>query len=263
MYVLVNKLHKAQWWRFLIPKLNHSSSSAYKVLAKVPLRPHSHALIKVPVHRMGIFTSYFDFGKDREIHIVFVFDKSSNATVSQRLLFAKLVAGECKDTEIFLKEFGLQLNQLFVMLICVATLTGNINNKQDLVDWVQNTEVQCMVNQNSYMTCLLQVVENDPSNSNTVSQTFCQISWVNSDSLAYIFLDYSQPSILSYFYSIFEHVDSIVRELDPSAKWKTWLGRVFGTEINKGAVHIFGKKLIPYFFQNGKFPLVKRRQECH
>jgi len=129
---------------------------------------------------MGIFTNYFDFGKDREIHIVFVFDKSSNATVSQRLLFAKLVAGEGKDTEIFLKEFGLQLNQLFVMLICVATLTGNINNKQDLVDWVQNTEVWLI------RIAILQVVENDPSNSNTVSQNFFQISRVNSDSLTHI-----------------------------------------------------------------------------
>lgn len=81
---------------------------------------------------MGIFASYFDFGKDREVHIVFVFDKSCNAAVSQGLLFSKLVARERQDAEVLIIELRLQFNQLFIMLICVATFTGDIYNKQDL-----------------------------------------------------------------------------------------------------------------------------------
>ena len=38
-------------------------------------------------------------------------------------------------------------------------------------------------------------------------------------------LDYSQPSIFSYFYSIVERAEGIVKELDAGAKRKTWLGR--------------------------------------
>ena len=35
----------------------------------------------------------------------------------------------------------------------------------------------------------------------------------------------SQPSVFSYFCSIFERADRVARELDASAKRKTWLGR--------------------------------------
>ena len=54
-------------------------------------------------------------------------------------------------------------------------------------------------------------------------------------------LDYSQPSIFSYFYSIIERTDRIVRELDASAKGRLDWVRV-GIKKNRGAVDIFGKK---------------------
>ena len=73
-------------------------------------------------------------------------------------------------------------------------------------------------------------------------------------------IDCSQPSILSYFYSIVERTDGVAKELDASTKQKTWLGRDW-EKIE--AVHIFGKKGIPRFSRNGKFPLVERRQKCN
>ena len=73
-------------------------------------------------------------------------------------------------------------------------------------------------------------------------------------------IDCSQPSILSYFYSIVERTDGVAKELDASTKQKTWLGRDW-EKIE--AVHIFGKKGIPRFSRNGKFPLVERRHKCH
>ena len=42
-------------------------------------------------------------------------------------------------------------------------------------------------------------------------------------------LNYAQPSIISYFYSIVERADRIERELDASAiPWETWTGRGWG-----------------------------------
>ena len=100
--MLLNKLDKTQRRILLIPKLNDSASSTYKILAKVPLWFHFDALIQVPVHGMGTLANDFDFRKDREVHIVVVFDKSCNAAVSQRLLFAELVARECQYAEVLI-----------------------------------------------------------------------------------------------------------------------------------------------------------------
>ena len=45
-----------------------------------------------------------------------------------------------------------------------------------------------------------------------------------------------------------EHVERITRELDAGTKQKPSLGRgTVGTEINRGAADIFGKKQISYF----------------
>ena len=40
-------------------------------------------------------------------------------------------------------------------------------------------------------------------------------------------------------------------------------GQGMGTEQNREAVDIFGKKWIPCFSRNGKFPLFERQQKCH
>lgn len=47
-------------------------------------------------------------------------------------------------------------------------------------------------------------------------------------------LDCSQPSIFSYFYSMVEHADRIARQLDASAKLKTWLGSGWGPRKIEG-----------------------------
>ena len=70
-------------------------------------------------------------------------------------------------------------------------------------------------------------------------------------------LDCLQPSIFSYFHSSIERVEGIARELDARAKRKTdWVGVM--AKKNRGAVDIFGKKLIHRFSRNGKFLLAER-----
>ena len=136
--MILNKFIKAHWRCSLVPKLNYPSSSANKILAKVPLRHYSRTAIKIPVQRMGLFTSYFNLCQDRKIHIVLVFNKSCNATVSQRLLISKLVTRKCHNTEVLIIKFWLEFHKLHVMLVCVATLTCNIHNQQDLTVWNNN-----------------------------------------------------------------------------------------------------------------------------
>ena len=50
-------------------------------------------------------------------------------------------------------------------------------------------------------------------------ESVCLAQW--SKSLLLFFLDYSQPSTLSYFSSIVERTEGILREMDASTKWKT------------------------------------------
>lgn len=137
--MILNKFIKAHWRCSLVPKLNYPSSSANKILAKVPLRCYSRTAIKVPVQRMGLFTRYFNLCQNRKIHIVLVLHKSCNATVSQRLLISKLVTRKCHNTEVLIIKFWLEFHKLLVMLVCVATLTCNIHNQQDLTVWNNNS----------------------------------------------------------------------------------------------------------------------------
>lgn len=136
--MILNKFIKAHWRCSLVPKLNYPSSSANKILAKVPRRRYSCTAIKIPVQRMGLFTSYFNLCQDRKIHIVLVFNESCNATVSQRLLISKLVTRKCHNTKVLIIKFWLEFHKLLVMLVCVATLTCNIHNQQDLTVWNNN-----------------------------------------------------------------------------------------------------------------------------
>ena len=140
--MILNKFIKAHWRCSLVPKLNYPSSSANKILAKVPWRHYSCTAIKISVQRMGLFTSYFNLCQDRKIHIVLVFNKSCNATVSQRLLISKLVTRKCHNTKVLIIKFWLEFHKLLVMLVCVATLTCNIHNQQDLTVWNNNVNFQ-------------------------------------------------------------------------------------------------------------------------
>ena len=130
--MFIYKVTDAAWRDFLVPILNDSPWSAHKILSKVPLWFLLAILIKVFVERMCLITLYFDFWEHRKVHIICIFDKPCNTTVSQGFLIAKLITRKCQHTEILIREFRLQLNQLSVVLIGIATFTGNVDNQQDL-----------------------------------------------------------------------------------------------------------------------------------
>ena len=66
----------------------------------------------------------------------------------------------------------------------------------------------------------------------------------------------------SYSNSTVECTDRNARELDATAKWKTWLGREWGLWKIKG-LYTFFEKVNSLFLLKQKFPLVERQWKCH
>ena len=73
-----------------------------------------------------------NFGKDGEVDVVSFSSKVKDVPVACWLLPSKVVARESKDSESFSLKHSLDLDELSVVDIRVATLASNIHNQADL-----------------------------------------------------------------------------------------------------------------------------------
>lgn len=88
--------------------------------------------LQVAVEGVGVGAIDIDLGKHRKGHAIFAFGEFLDPGFIPRLLVAKLIAGECQDGKPLIFILLPQLFQLS-QLVCEASLTGGIDNEQDLV----------------------------------------------------------------------------------------------------------------------------------
>lgn len=108
-------------------------------LCKVPLNlftfirqiiAHLWILSQPAINWVGVLSVNFNFLKDRKLDIVILVDKFSDLFFWPWLLTWKLIAWKGKNLQAFVFEVFPNLIQLFIVRICIRTLTGNVDDKK-------------------------------------------------------------------------------------------------------------------------------------